>query len=102
MSILINSPVVKGNGNSVVINRDSSSDIQWDRLEKECFQALQQLPSNCDENKAVKEVLADAIHCDETNLKATVKKYAAALSSGLFTSVAGTFLAEFIKNILHM
>lgn len=102
MSILIKSPIINGDGNSFVISESNGSNVYWDRLEEECLKTLQKLPSYSAENRAVKEVFADSIQHNEANLKSTVKKHAKVLSSGLFTSAAGTFLAEFIKNILHM
>ena len=102
MSILINSPIIKGNKNNVVIGKDSTLNVDWSELEQECFRLLGDLPSGSEENRAIKEVLADSIQHNEVNLKATVKKHAAALSSGLFTSVAGAFIVDLIKMILHI
>lgn len=100
MGTFINSPVTVGNNNVVKVVHTENDNLDWEGLKKECLAAIQKLPQGSEEREAVEMVFADAVRKDKGSLRATACKFAAALSSKLFCSVAGSVLAEVVKSVI--
>lgn len=100
MKMFIDSPITVGNNNVVNVVHNGKNDFMWEKLKEDCLLAIQKLPQKSEERAAAETIFADAVRKDKNGLKNTVKRFATALTTNLFCSVAGSVLAEVVKSII--
>ena len=100
MEMFIDSPITIGNNNVVKVVHNEKDDFRWEELKEECLTAMQKLPPKSEERVAAETLFADAVRKDKDGFKNTVKSFAAALTTNLFCSVAGSGLIELVKSII--
>jgi len=100
MQAIIDSPITIGDNNIVSVIHNEKDNIDWEELKEECLFAIQHLPSDVRERQVAEELFVDSVNKDSHKLRNTFKKYAAELSSKLFSGVAGAVLTELIKSFV--
>jgi len=93
-----NSTITIGNNNVVHVRNEVN--IDWESLENELFALIHKLPDSSNEFTAIQNAIKYTVNRDEKGLAALIKSHLPVFTSGLFSSMAGAFLVDFIKNFI--
>lgn len=94
------SPIVEGDGNTVIINSHSEQEIDWEMLQDKLIETSVKLPKSSKEYCASKEALKYAMSKDEKGFINTVKRNLLSFTSDLFKSVTSEVLVEIITSMV--
>lgn len=93
------SPIVEGDGNTVIIN-SHSREIDWEMLQDLLIETSAKLPKSSKEYCASKEALNYAMSKDEKGFVNIVKRNFLSFTTDLFESVASGVLIEIITSMV--
>ena len=93
-----NSTITIGNNNVVHVYNEKN--IDWETLEKELFALICKLPEASNEFTVTQKALKCTINRDEKGLTNLIKSHLGIFTSSLFSSTAGAFLVDLIKNFI--
>lgn len=93
-----NSTITIGDNNVIHVCNEENTD--WESLENELFALIRKLPESSNEFAATQNAIKYTVNRDEKGLAALIKSHLPVFTSGLFSSMAGAFLVDFIKKFI--